>query len=182
VIAWQSAGAGPRSRALFLDRDGVLNRSMPGAYALRTGDITFNDGAIRALAAIDPAAYAIVVATNQSCVGRGLLAPDGLLEIMRYVVDGAAERGLTIDAWYCCPHPPAADCACRKPRPGLLLAAQRDLDLDLGNSSFIGDQETDMEAARGAGVCGLLVRPDDADDVRAHVAAINAGVVRGAPR
>ena len=162
------------ARAVFVDRDGVLNRWIRGGYALTEQDIVFNDGALDALGAVDREEFAVIVASNQSCVGRGLLSPARLTELMAHVVEQTQRRGLVLDAWYCCPHAPADGCACRKPAPGLLTAAAAELGVDLARSYFIGDQPTDMEAAARAGVHGLFVRPDDAGDVRSQVAAIAA--------
>ncbi|HEY6236546.1 MAG TPA: HAD-IIIA family hydrolase, partial [Candidatus Elarobacter sp.] len=145
-----------------------------GGYALRVRDIVFNDETVDALRAIDRADFAIVVASNQSCVGRGLIGPRELTDLMTHVVAETERRGLVLDAWYCCPHAPAQRCACRKPAPGLLTTAAVDLGLNLERSFFIGDQPSDMEAAARAGVRGLRVRPDDAGDVRSQVSRIAA--------
>ena len=157
---------------MFLDRDGVLNRWIRDGYALTRDDIVLNEDVIGALRAIDRAAFALVVASNQSCVGRGLLSAAALTDLMHDLAGELDARGLPLDAWYCCPHAPGAGCTCRKPEPGMLVTAGADFGLDLRRSYFIGDQPTDMAAAARAGVCGLLVRPDHAGDVRAQVARI----------
>ena len=159
-------------RAVFIDRDGVLNRWIPDGYVLREEDIVVNTKIVDALAQIDRDAFSIVIISNQSCVGRGLVSIERLTAIMHYVVAEVAARGLLIDAWYCCPHAPNAGCGCRKPDAGLIRAAQRDLLLNPKRSYFIGDQATDMTAAERAGVRGLLIRPDCVDDLRPHVALI----------
>ena len=174
MLSWRRAVRALPPRAVFVDRDGVVNRWIRGGYALTAQDIVFNDEAIEALRGVDAERFALVVASNQSCVGRGLLAPGALTEVMAHVVDGAERRGLVLDAWYCCPHAPSDGCACRKPAPGLLVSAAADLGLNLRRSFFIGDQPSDMEAAARAGVRGLIVRPDDAGDVRSQVARIAA--------
>lgn len=179
MLSWRRAGRVVPARAVFVDRDGVINRWIRGGYALSEGDIVFNDGALDALSALDREDFAVIVASNQSCVGRGLLARDRLAELMAYVVSNAERRGLVLDAWYCCPHAPDDGCACRKPAPGLLTAAAADLGVDLARSFFIGDQPSDMEAAARGGARGLMVRPDDADDVRAQVVRVAAEAARG---
>jgi len=161
-----------------VDRDGVLNRWIRNGYALTRADVVLNDDAIDALRALDRGAFGLIVASNQSCVGRGLISADGLTELMGSVVDELERRGLPLDAWYCCPHAPGDACPCRKPAPGMLTAAAADLGVQLRRSYFVGDQATDMEAAQRAGVCGLLVRPDHGGDVRAHVARIAQDVRR----
>ncbi len=181
MLSWRRARAMP-ARAVFVDRDGVINRWIRGGYALTVPDVVFNDDAVDALRAIDRAEFAVIVASNQSCVGRGLIGPRELTELMSYVVAEAERRGLVLDAWYCCPHAPAERCTCRKPAPGLLTTAAADLGLNLELSFFIGDQPSDMEAAERAGVRGLHVRPDDAGDVRARVAVIGGAVREGSSR
>ncbi len=172
MLSWHRLARTFPARAVFIDRDGVINRSIPGGYALTERDLVFNDRSLTALGAIDRGRFAVIVASNQSCVGRGLLSVGDLSRLMAHVVAQAEQRGLLLDAWYCCPHAPRDRCACRKPAPGLLATAAGDLGIDLSRSFFVGDQASDMEAAARAGVHGLLVRPDDADDVRDHVARI----------
>jgi D-glycero-D-manno-heptose 1,7-bisphosphate phosphatase len=172
VLAWRRDPRSAPARAVFVDRDGVINRWIRGGYALTPHDVVFNDDVIEALRAVDRDAFALVVASNQSCVGRGLLSAAALTGLMQYVVEQLGARGVALDAWYVCPHAPADGCTCRKPAPGLLAAAAAELGLSLPQSYFIGDQATDMEAARRAGVRGLLVRPDHGGDVRAHVTRI----------
>lgn len=178
MLSWRRAGRIAPPRAVFVDRDGVLNRWIPGGYVLAQRDLVLNDGVVDALRAIDRDAFALVVASNQSCVGRGLLPEAALRGLMDHLVEQLDARGLALDAWYCCPHAPADGCACRKPAPGMLVAAAADLGLDVARSYFIGDQPTDMEAAARAGAHGLPVRPDDADDVRARVAGIGRELQR----
>lgn len=171
-LSWRSANAPARDVVLFCDRDGVLNRWIPGGYVLRRESVVFNEASIRSLAAIDRSRFGVVVVSNQSCVGRGLLDVESLESIMEYIVQGATERGLEIDAWYCCIHAPDAGCACRKPAPGLLLAAAAELGVDLARSYFVGDQPSDMQAAERAGVQGLSVRPNCAEDIQTVLARI----------
>jgi D-glycero-D-manno-heptose 1,7-bisphosphate phosphatase len=152
----------------------VVNRWIRGGYALTEADVVFNEDAVAALREIDRARFALIVASNQSCVGRGLLSVERLRSIMDSVVEGLRERGVELDAWYCCPHAPEAGCACRKPAPGLLTAARDELALDLGASYFVGDQPSDMEAAARAGARGLAVPPDDGAAVRARLAGVAA--------
>jgi D-glycero-D-manno-heptose 1,7-bisphosphate phosphatase len=178
VLSWRRAGRTAPPRAVFVDRDGVLNRWIPGGYVLTRDDLVVNDGVVDALRAVDRDAFALVVASNQSCVGRGLLTAAALRDLMDHLVAQLDARGLALDAWYCCPHAPADGCACRKPAPGLLAAAAAELGIELPQSYFIGDQPTDMEAAARAGVHGLAVRPDSAADVRAAVRAIGTELRR----
>lgn len=136
--------------AVFLDRDGVLNAASvrdgqphPPASA---GELTILPGVAAALADLKRAGYALVVVTNQPDVARGAQA--------RAAIDAIHARlraELPIDAIYCCFHDDPDDCVCRKPRPGLLLAAARELSLDLCTSFLVGDRWRDIEAGAAAG-------------------------------
>jgi len=179
-LSWRRAGAPSRSRAVFVDRDGVVTRWLRG-FALSEADVVFNDEVIRALGEIDRERFALAIVSNQSCVGRGLLSVEGLRAIMDRVVAGMRARGAELDAWYCCVHAPDEGCACRKPAPGMLFAARDELGVDLAASYFVGDQASDMEAAARAGVRGLRVEPDDAAGVRARLAEA-AALLDGAAR
>lgn len=147
--------AAPRP-AVFLDRDGVLNENRAD-YVLTWEQVTFLPGVFEALRRLAASSYAVVVVTNQSAVGRGLLRVDTLDAIHRGLVEAIHAAGGRVDAVYACPHAPAAACTCRKPRPGLLLQAAADLNLDLRHSWLIGDAVSDLEAAAAVGSRPLLV-------------------------
>jgi D-glycero-D-manno-heptose 1,7-bisphosphate phosphatase len=166
---------GPRRpEAVFLDRDGVINRKAPeGEYVLDWSAFEFLPGALDGLRLLAAAPVTIVVATNQRAIARGALTEAGLAEIharMRAAVTAAGGR---IDAVYHCPH--AGGCDCRKPAPGMLLQAARDLGFDLRRSAMVGDRAHDMEAAAAVGALRVLVegfdepRPD-VDHVAADLA------------
>lgn len=137
--------------ALFLDRDGVIIENRPN-YVRTWDDVQWLDSAVRALARIHALPHAIVLVTNQSGVGRGLIPRATADEINRRVVAHITACGGRVDAVYMCPHAPVDLCDCRKPQPGMLLQAAADLDLDLSQSIMIGDALTDIAAGRNAGV------------------------------
>ena len=145
------------NQAIFLDRDGVINENRAD-YVRTWEQVQFLPGVFDALRKLAGSDFAVVVVTNQSGVGRGLMAA----ETMRAINDGIVARvqaeGGRIDAVYACPHRPDEGCGCRKPRPGMLLQAAADLQIDLGRSFLIGDAVTDVEAALGAGCRPLMVR------------------------
>jgi D-glycero-D-manno-heptose 1,7-bisphosphate phosphatase len=143
--------------AIFLDRDGVIIENRPG-HVRAWSDVAFLPGALDALADLAASPYAVVVVTNQAAVGRGLLTLDQAQALNAGVVRAIRGAGGRIDAAYLCPHRPEEICACRKPRPGLLLRAARELDLCLSDSWIVGDALTDLQAARAAGARGVLVR------------------------
>lgn len=161
------------SPAVILDRDGVLNRKPPRAEYVRNWDeFAWLPGAREALALLTRAGYRIVVVTNQPGIARGALTVDALEEIHRRMCAEAAAEGGRIDRIYACLHDWDEGCDCRKPRPGMLFRAQRELDLDLTATWMFGDDERDMEAARAAHCPARLVSAEVSllDHVRSLVA------------
>jgi D-glycero-D-manno-heptose 1,7-bisphosphate phosphatase len=142
--------------AVFLDRDGVIN-AYRSNYVKRWSEVSFLPGSLAALRRLSATCCRIVVVTNQSAVGRGIMTLDEVSEINRRLVDVITAQGGRIDRIYICPHRPEAGCTCRKPRPGMLLAAAAEMNLDLGSSYLVGDARSDVEAARAAGVRGIIV-------------------------
>lgn len=142
--------------AVFLDRDGVIIEHRDD-YVKSLAEVAFITGALEALARLARHDMLMVIATNQSAIGRGLLARETADAINAYVRERIAAAGGRVDAVYMCPHQPEDNCACRKPAPGMLLDAARDLGIDLGASVMIGDALTDVLAAQAAGVRPILV-------------------------
>ncbi|NIP41338.1 MAG: HAD family hydrolase [Gammaproteobacteria bacterium] len=137
--------------AIFLDRDGVIVENRPD-YILSYSHVEYLPQAVEALITIRDLPYKIVIITNQSAVGRGLLPLEMAQQINQRIIDHLRSKGARIDASYLCPHSPADYCDCRKPKPGMLLQASEELDIDLGNSFMIGDALTDIQAGLNAGV------------------------------
>jgi D-glycero-D-manno-heptose 1,7-bisphosphate phosphatase len=137
--------------AIFLDRDGVIieNRS---DYVRSWADVEVFPHALEALASLSDSPYRIVLVTNQSAVGRGHILAETAEAINNRLLAVIRQVGGRVDAVYMCPHAPEAGCTCRKPRPGLLLRAAEDLNLDLAQSVMIGDALSDVQAGRAAGV------------------------------
>jgi D-glycero-D-manno-heptose 1,7-bisphosphate phosphatase len=141
--------------AVFLDRDGVLVPDVD--LAVCAAQIPPFPWTRRALAELARAGFARVVVTNQPVVARGLISESQLERVH-------AELDLDVERFYFCPHHPSATlpeyrahCECRKPRPGMLLQAARELDLDLARSYMIGDRASDVEAGRRAGCTTIRV-------------------------
>ena len=142
----------PASRpAIFLDRDGVIIENRTD-YCRSWEEVVILPGALQALARAQGTSYAVVIITNQSAVGRGLVDRETTDDINVRLVAAIRAAGGRVDGVYMCPHAPEDGCACRKPKPGLLLQASRDLSLDLLRSVLIGDSLSDIEAARWAGI------------------------------
>lgn len=138
-------------RAALLDRDGVIIENRAD-YVRSWNDVSIYPQALAALARLRAAGWPVVIITNQSMVGRGLVSLAAAEAINRQLVAAVAASGGNIDAVYMCPHAPSEGCFCRKPQPGLLLQAARDLRLDLAQSAMIGDALSDIRAAEAAGV------------------------------
>jgi D-glycero-D-manno-heptose 1,7-bisphosphate phosphatase len=142
--------------AVFLDRDGVINCRIPGGYVLEWSQFTFMPGICEALKALSTLQLPIVVISNQSAVGRGLLEPAVLDEITVKMYQTLLRDGISLTAVYYCIHKPADSCICRKPKPELLYRAAAEFSIDLKRSIFVGDSDTDVWAARSAGCQPLL--------------------------
>jgi D-glycero-D-manno-heptose 1,7-bisphosphate phosphatase len=143
--------------AIFLDRDGVIVENRAD-YIKSLDEVRILPGALAALASAAGLDCRIIVVTNQSVIGRGLLSEAGLRAINASLDAAIRAAGGRIDAWYFCPHHPDNGCACRKPKPGMLLDAAADWNLDLAASVLIGDAVTDLQAARAAGAQAIMVR------------------------
>ena len=137
-------------KALFLDRDGVINED--AGYVYRREDFVFKDGIFEALREFAQAGYALVVVTNQSGIGRGYYTLEQFDELCGFMLDELAKEGVNIEKIYFCPHAPEALCLCRKPEPGMLLKAANELNIDLARSIMIGDKDSDVQAGQSAGV------------------------------
>lgn len=141
-----------RRPTVILDRDGVLNERPPRAeYVRRPEEFRWLPGAREALRSLREAGYRVIVVSNQAGVARGAMTGADLAAVTKLMTDEAAAAGGRIDAVYHCTHDWDEGCECRKPRPGMLFAAQRDHHLDLTRTVFVGDDERDGEAARAAG-------------------------------
>ena len=143
-------------RAVFLDRDGVLSVE-GGEYVTSAEKLRLLPGAGESVARLNAAGLAVFVFTNQAGVGRGCMTQQALDEIHeRLKREVAKERG-TIEAIYACPHAPESGCACRKPKPGMLLQAASKHDIDLTRSFAVGDSPRDIAAGHAAGCRTILV-------------------------
>lgn len=145
-----------RGPAIFLDRDGVINRRRPGDYVLSWSQFSFTPGIEAALGQLATLRLPMIVISNQACVGKGLLDPSGLQEITIQMHQNLVANGIFIAAAYYCIHRSDEGCACRKPKPALLFKAADDYNIDLSRSIFIGDSDTDIHAGLQAGCKSVL--------------------------
>ncbi len=142
---------------IILDRDGVINRDSD-AFIKSPDEWVPIDGSLEAIARLNHAGYRVVVATNQSGLGRGLFDIESLHRIHEKMRSRLADVGGTIDAIFFCPHQPRDSCLCRKPKPGLLLDIAARLGTSLQGVPAVGDSKRDVDAALGAGARPILVR------------------------
>lgn len=154
---------GPKRPALFLDRDGVLIEDV--GYPHQPRHLTLIPRILPTLKAYQKKGYALIVISNQAGVARGYFSEAQVRRFNGLLSAALRARGVRIDAFYYCPHHPegtvaryAKVCECRKPRTGLIEKARREHGVDMSRSVFIGDKSTDMEAARRAGVKGILFK------------------------
>jgi len=137
--------------AIFLDRDGVLIENQPD-YVRNWSQVSVFPQALEALRSHTARNYKIVIVTNQSAVGRRLISLKTAENINNKLVKLIKEKHGHIDGVYMCPHIPSDLCSCRKPEPGLLLQATRELSIDLQRSWMIGDAWSDLLAGKAAGI------------------------------
>ena len=149
----------PTRAAIFLDRDGVINRRIVGGYVCHWTQFKFLPGIRGALSKLSRLDLPLIVVSNQAGVAKGLVSPDSLREITERFVAELAREGSRIDAVYYCPHGQFDDCRCRKPRPGLLEQAAEDWQLDLTASILIGDSISDLQAAAATQCPAILFSP-----------------------
>jgi D-glycero-D-manno-heptose 1,7-bisphosphate phosphatase len=148
----------PRAhKAAFLDRDGTIIEEKH--YIANPDDVVLTDGAVAGLRTLQRAGFKLVVVTNQSGIARGLYTAADFLAVQQRLHELLAGEGVELDAVYHCPHHPdfTGPCDCRKPGPGMYRQAERNLDIDLARSVYIGDRAKDVLPAALFGGLGILV-------------------------
>lgn len=147
--------------AIFLDRDGVVNRER-GTHTWRVEDFELLPGVADAVKAAHAKGLPVVVVTNQSGIGLGLYGHADVERLHAYLHRQLALQGARLDAVYYCPHHPSQGlCLCRKPGSLLLERALARLGIDPSLSVMVGDRDRDVEAAHRAGIRGILVAPNE---------------------
>jgi D-glycero-D-manno-heptose 1,7-bisphosphate phosphatase len=150
------------NKAVFLDRDGTIVEDV--GYMNTPEQIKFIPGAIEAIKMLNEADFKVVIISNQAGVARGLVTEDMLQTIDKTLHKWVLNGGAHLDGIYYCPHHPEHGvypykqvCECRKPHPGLIKRAHRDLDIDLSLSYMVGDKATDIQAGKSAGAKTVFV-------------------------
>jgi D-glycero-D-manno-heptose 1,7-bisphosphate phosphatase len=154
-------------KAVFLDRDGTLMRDV--GYCSDPADVELLDGVVELLPKLKSAGFKLVVITNQSGIGRGYFTEEAFRQVQAELENQIGSG--VIDATYFCADPPENPTDRRKPGPGMLLEAARDLTLNLSESFMVGDKAIDAEAGKRAGVkATILLQPEEAGNESASYA------------
>jgi D-glycero-D-manno-heptose 1,7-bisphosphate phosphatase len=157
------------ARLVVLDRDGVINRE--SADFIRTpAEWVPLPGALQAVAQLHSCGFTVVVASNQSGVGRGLFTPATLAAIHRKMTAAVEAAGGKLSGIFVCPHAPGEDCDCRKPRPGLMRQIEVAFNCSLAGAPVVGDSERDLRAAQAVGARAILVRTGNGRETEARLA------------
>ena len=150
------------NKAFFLDRDGVIN--IDGNYVCEIDNFQFTKGLYKACKIIQSYGYKIIVITNQSGIGRGFYTKEQFFELNRWMLRSLQEEGIDVTDVYFCPHHPTdalspynVDCECRKPKPGMILKAKEEHNIDLRQSVLVGDRLSDIASGKSAGIHSLYI-------------------------
>ncbi len=133
-------------KALFMDRDGTINKDCPYCHDLK--DLHIYQDAVKVMKDYKKRGYLIIIITNQSGINRGYFTIENFHAFHNELLRELKEKGVTVDKTYFCPHRPDENCICRKPRTGMVQMALKDFEIDLKNSIIIGDRD-DMEGEMG---------------------------------
>jgi D-glycero-D-manno-heptose 1,7-bisphosphate phosphatase len=145
-------------KAIFLDRDGVINSDIGHYYIYRIEDFTINEGIIPSLQKFTKAGYVLFIITNQGGVAKGIYTENDINKVHNHLCSILKNNGITIQKIYYCPHHDSvSSCDCRKPSPYMINKAISEFGIDKSASYMIGDSKRDIEAAHAAGIKGIKI-------------------------
>lgn len=152
-----------QNKAIFFDRDGVVNKRLVGDYVKSVSEFIFNDEIFSAIKTTKENGLLAILITNQRCIGRKIITTQELALIHDFMQKNLTQKiGANFDAIYFCPHEIFENCTCRKPKPGMLLQASEDFNINLKQSFMIGDSLSDIEAGNVAGCkTGFLIHQEN---------------------
>lgn len=140
-------------RAVFLDRDGVINNDTGHYYVYKPEDFILNDGIIEGLKILSEAGFKLIIVSNQGGVAKGIYTEEDIQKVHKKLLSELKKFSVEIDAIYYCPHHDSvSDCECRKPKPGMILNAIKEFGINPLESYLIGDSERDIVAGENAGL------------------------------
>lgn len=141
------------NKAVFIDRDGVINNDEGYYYVFRPEDFKINKDIFEGLQLLIAAGYKLILVTNQGGVAKGEYTEDDIRKVHNYLKDQLRKNGIELTAIYYCPHHDSiSQCDCRKPKPGMILKAIQEHDIDEKKSFLVGDSKRDIEAGDKAGL------------------------------
>lgn len=155
------------AKMIILDRDGVINHAADDDIT-RVEDFDPIAGSIEAIVRLKKAGYLVTIASNHSGIARGLYGDAELQAMNARLEELLAARGVSLDGIFCCPHGPTDNCICRKPKPGLLFKIAQQFDISLAETPLVGDNISDLKAARLANAIPVLVRTGKGEYVMQH--------------
>lgn len=144
------------NKAVFLDRDGVLNKERKD-YVKTVQEIELFPNIEISISKLQKKSFLVIVITNQSAINRGLTTHENICAIHNFIQNYLEKFDTKINAFYYCPHRPDQNCNCRKPKPGLIKQAAADFNIDLSKSWMIGDNQTDFDAGIEAGCKSIIL-------------------------
>lgn len=153
----------PKKKAIFLDRDGVLNKNRDD-YVKTIHELEIYPHIGQNIKKINEKGFLVIVITNQSAIGRKITSKNEVEKIHLYLQDYLKKHNAKIDAFYYCPHTPSDNCNCRKPKPGLIIQAANDFGIDLKQSWMIGDHDRDVQSGLNAGCKSIKITSENTLD------------------
>ncbi|NOU60236.1 D-glycero-alpha-D-manno-heptose-1,7-bisphosphate 7-phosphatase [Marinifilum caeruleilacunae] len=161
-------------KAIFLDRDGVINSDVGHYYIYRVEDFVINEGIIPSLKKFSEAGYMLFIVTNQGGVAKGIYTEDDVNKVHEHLLSILRKENITIEKIYFCPHHDSvAACQCRKPSPYFIKKAIKEYNIDPEKSFMIGDSPRDKQSAEAAGITGIKV--DANENIEAYCDQILKG-------
>lgn len=149
-------------KAIFFDRDGVINSDIGHYYIFRIEDFIINEGIIPSLIKLSENGYKLFIVTNQGGIAKGIYTESDVNKVHKYLINSLEKNNITIEEIYFCPHHESiSPCECRKPKPYFINKAIKDYDIDPEQSYLIGDSLRDIQAAEAAGIKGIKIEPNE---------------------
>jgi len=153
-----------KSRVVFFDRDGTIIED--SHYLSKVKDLKVFEKSAQAIGLLNKSGYKVIIVTNQSGIGRGYYSRKDADEVNKELKKRLNENYAHIDNIYVCPHHPDDNCSCRKPKPGMLIRAKKDLNIDLKNSYIVGDKQCDIDLAKSINAKSIFVLSGQGKDVK----------------
>ena len=154
-----------KTKAVFFDRDGVFNKLSSNDYILHKKDFFLMEGIDKVVKGVKDMGFLTFLVTNQSCVEQGLISEAGLNDLHQEIHTYLAKADTSLDAVHFCPHLSEKQCHCKKPKPGMILAAAKKFNVDLKNSFMVGDRWFDIAAGHAAGCRTIFARDGERNKI-----------------